>query len=80
PVINENDAVATAEIKVGDNDNLSALAAILGDADKLLLLTDIEGLYDADPRSNPNAKLIPEVYGVNDELRQMAGGSVSGLG
>lgn len=80
PVINENDAVATAEIKVGDNDNLSALAAILGDADKLLLLTDIEGLYDADPRSNPNAKLIPEVYGINDELREMAGGSVSGLG
>ena len=53
PVINENDAVATAEIKVGDNDNLSALAAILGGADKLLLLTDIEGLYTADPRSNP---------------------------
>lgn len=80
PVINENDAVATAEIKVGDNDNLSALAAILADADKLLLLTDIEGLYDADPRSNPQAKLLPEVYEINDQLRQMAGGSVSGLG
>lgn len=80
PVINENDAVATAEIKVGDNDNLSALAAILGDADKLLLLTDIEGLYDADPRSNPDAKLIPEVRGINDELRRMAGDSVTGLG
>ena len=80
PVINENDAVATAEIKVGDNDNLSALAAILGGADKLLLLTDIEGLYTADPRSNPDAKLIPEVFDINDELRQMAGDSVSGLG
>ncbi|MCV4614677.1 glutamate 5-kinase, partial [Escherichia coli] len=53
PVINENDAVATAEIKVGDNDNLSALAAILAGADKLLLLTDQPGLFTADPRSNP---------------------------
>ncbi len=54
------------------------MAAILGDADKLLLLTDIEGLYDADPRSNPNAKLIPEVYGINDELREMAGEALAG--
>ena len=52
-VINENHAVATAEIKVGDNDNLSALAAILAGADKLLLLTDQPGLFTADPRSNP---------------------------
>ncbi|MCE1914925.1 glutamate 5-kinase, partial [Enterobacter hormaechei] len=80
PVINENDAVATAEIKVGDNDNLSALAAILGGADKLLLLTDIEGLYTADPRNNPDAKLIPEVYDISDELRMVAGDSISGLG
>ncbi|MBN0523679.1 glutamate 5-kinase, partial [Pseudomonas aeruginosa] len=56
PVINENDAVATAEIKVGDNDNLSALAAILAGADKLLLLTDQPGLFTADPRSNPQAE------------------------
>lgn len=80
PVINENDAVATAEIKVGDNDNLSALAAMLADADKLLLLTDQAGLFTADPRSNPDAELIREVQGVTDELRQIAGGSVSGLG
>ncbi|EML9904558.1 glutamate 5-kinase [Morganella morganii] len=80
PVINENDAVATAEIKVGDNDNLSALAAILGGADKLLLLTDIEGLYTADPRSNPDATLIAEVHDISDELRSVAGDSVSGLG
>lgn len=80
PVINENDAVATAEIKVGDNDNLSALVAILADADKLLLLTDIEGLYTADPRNNPNAQLITEVHDINDELRCMAGDSVTGLG
>ncbi|HCB2774242.1 TPA: glutamate 5-kinase, partial [Escherichia coli] len=64
PVINENDAVATAEIKVGDNDNLSALAAILAGADKLLLLTDQKGLYTADPRSNPQAELIKDVYGI----------------
>ncbi len=80
PVINENDAVATAEIKVGDNDNLSALVAILADADKLLLLTDQAGLYTADPRTNPDAQLIPEVATINDALRAIAGDSVSGLG
>jgi glutamate 5-kinase len=80
PVINENDAVATAEIKVGDNDNLSALAAILSDADKLLLLTDQQGLYTADPRNNPQATLITDVHEIDDQLRMMAGGSVSGLG
>lgn len=80
PVINENDAVATAEIKVGDNDNLSALVAILAHADKLVLLTDIEGLYTADPRSNPNAKLIQEIDSIDDSLKALAGDSVSGLG
>ncbi|WP_445944522.1 amino acid kinase family protein, partial [Salmonella enterica] len=62
PVINENDADATAEIKVGDNDNHSALAAILAGADKLLLLTDQQGLVTADPRSNPQSELIKDVY------------------
>ncbi|MFU9138494.1 glutamate 5-kinase [Erwinia tasmaniensis] len=80
PVINENDAVATAEIKVGDNDNLSALAAILAGADKLLLLTDQQGLFTADPRNNPSAELIRDVHGVDDALRALAGDSVSGLG
>lgn len=80
PVINENDAVATAEIKVGDNDNLSALAAILAEADKLILLTDIEGLYTADPRSDTNAQLIKEVSHIDESLRNIAGDSVSGLG
>lgn len=80
PVINENDAVATEEIKVGDNDNLSALVAILAEADLLLLLTDQPGLYTADPRSNPDAQLIPEVRTIDETLRQLAGGSVSGLG
>jgi glutamate 5-kinase len=80
PVINENDAVVTAEIKVGDNDNLSALAAILASADKLLLLTDQAGLFTADPRSNPDAELIREVTVIDDKLRSIAGDSVSGLG
>lgn len=80
PVINENDAVATAEIKVGDNDNLSALAAMLGGADKLLLLTDQPGLFTADPRHNPEAELISDVHIIDDALRALAGDSVSGLG
>jgi glutamate 5-kinase len=80
PIINENDAVATAEIKVGDNDNLSARAAILADADLLILLTDQTGLFTADPRTNPDAQLIEEVQTIDDTLRKLAGGSVSGLG
>jgi glutamate 5-kinase len=80
PVINENDAVATAEIKVGDNDNLSALAAILANADLLLLLTDQDGLFTADPRNNKDAALIPRVERIDDAVRALAGGSVSGLG
>ena len=80
PVINENDAVATHEIKVGDNDNLSALVAMLARADTLLLLTDQDGLYTADPRANPDAHLIPEVTRIDDNVRALAGGSVSGLG
>lgn len=80
PVINENDAVATAEIKVGDNDNLSALAAVLADADQLLLLTDRDGLYTADPGADPEARLIPRVDRIDDSIRALAGDSVSGLG
>lgn len=80
PIINENDAVATSEIKVGDNDNLSALVAILANADKLLLLTDQEGLFTSDPRTDANAQLIEQVSHINDELRQLAGGSSTNLG
>lgn len=80
PVINENDAVATREIKVGDNDNLSALVALLADADQLILLTDQEGLFTADPRSNPDAKLIPEITEITQAIHDLAGGSVGGLG
>ncbi|EHD2233889.1 TPA: glutamate 5-kinase [Vibrio vulnificus] len=80
PVVNENDAVATSEIKVGDNDNLSALVGILCGADKLLLLTDQKGLYTADPRKDPNAELIKEVKVIDDTLRKIAGGSGTTLG
>ena len=80
PVVNENDAVATTEIKVGDNDNLSALVGILACADKLLLLTDQPGLFTADPRSNPDAELIREVHTIDETLHKLAGGSVGGLG
>ena len=80
PVINENDAVATAEIKVGDNDNLSALVAILVQAEQLYLLTDQQGLFDSDPRKNPAAKLIPVVEQITDHIRSIAGGSGTNLG
>ncbi len=80
PVINENDAVATAEIKVGDNDNLSALVALLAEANLLLLLTDQEGLFTADPRHHPDAQLIREVRTIDDQIYRLAGGSGSGLG
>lgn len=80
PIINENDAVATEEIRVGDNDNLSALVATLVNADLLVLLTDLPGLYTADPRKDPAAQLIPEVRKIDEELLALAGGSVTGLG
>lgn len=80
PIINENDAVATQEIKVGDNDNLSALVAILAKADKLLLLTDQPGLFTADPRANPDAELIAEVHEIDNALYALAGGSGTKLG
>lgn len=80
PIINENDAVATDEIKIGDNDNLSALVAVLANANLLILLTDQQGLYTADPRQDPNAQLIHEVHEIDAHLWALAGGSQSGLG
>lgn len=80
PIVNENDAVTTEEIRVGDNDNLSALLTILADADLLLLLTDQRGLFTADPRHHPDAKLISEVRTIDETLHESAGASVSGLG
>jgi len=80
PIINENDAVATEEIKIGDNDNLSALVAVMAGADLLLILTDQQGLFTADPRQNPDAQLIEEVDVIDDAVRALAGDSRSGLG
>lgn len=80
PIINENDTVAVEEIKFGDNDNLSALVTSLIDADLLIILTDIDGLYDADPRTHPEAGLIPLVKTVTKELELAAGGSGSTVG
>jgi glutamate 5-kinase len=80
PVVNENDAVAVAEIKVGDNDNLSALVAVLAEADRLFLLTDTDGLHTADPRSHPDAELIRHVAVIDDAVRASAGGTASALG
>lgn len=82
PIVNENDTVATEEIRFGDNDNLSAQVANLIEADLLVLLTDQEGLYTADPRRDPDARLISDVgpQPFSPELWQAAGGSVSGLG
>lgn len=81
PIINENDTVATEEIKVGDNDNLSALIANLTGADLLVLLTDQEGLFTADPKSSPDAKLIPQVDHIDQKVKDLAGGaSAQGTG
>ena len=79
PVINENDTVATAEIKVGDNDTLGAIVACSVGADLLVLLSDIEGLYTADPRKDPGAKLLPVVEAVTPEIEALAGGKGSEL-
>ena len=79
PIINENDTVATAEIKVGDNDTLGAIVARCVKADLLVLLSDIDGLYTADPRKDPSAKLIPVVEEVTPEIEALAGGVGSGL-
>ena len=80
PVINENDTVSTDEIKVGDNDTLSALVAVSVGADLLVLLSDIDGLYTADPRTDPNAKLIGEVRELTPEVMELGGGAGSSLG
>ncbi|EXJ15417.1 glutamate 5-kinase [Imhoffiella purpurea] len=80
PVINENDTVATDELRFGDNDTLAALVANLIEADLLVLLTDQDGIFDADPRGNPNARLIPEAWVDDPQLDVVAGGSVTGLG
>jgi glutamate 5-kinase len=74
PIVNENDTVAVDEIKVGDNDTLAALVTSLIDADALLLLSDVDGLYDRNPRVYPDARLVETVMRVTREVREMAGG------
>jgi glutamate 5-kinase len=80
PVINENDTVATAEIRYGDNDRLAARVAQMAGADCLVLLSDVDGLYTADPTRDPAARHLPEVTGITAEIEAMAGGSASDVG
>ncbi|MFO7306114.1 MAG: glutamate 5-kinase [Gammaproteobacteria bacterium] len=80
PVINENDTVATAEIRYGDNDRLAARVAQMISADCLILLSDVDGLYTADPRLRPDARFIPEIRSITPEIEKMAGRSVSDVG
>ena len=84
PIVNENDTVATAELKhienFGDNDTLSAVVARMCDADLLVIFSDIDGLYDSDPRKNPQAKLIGHVTKIDAKIRRMAGGAGSAHG
>lgn len=82
-IVNENDVVCTdelGELKFGDNDNLSAMVANLVDADLLILLSDVKGLYTADPQHNPGAKLIPVVEKIDGKIEEMAGGAGSARG
>ena len=85
PIVNENDSVCIEEIEseqkiFGDNDTLSAVVAVLVSADLLVILSDIEGLYDSDPHKNPDAKLISHVSEINDGIKALAGGTKSNLG
>lgn len=82
PVVNENDTVAIdeLELELGENDSLAALVAIMSHSDMLVILSDIDGLFDGNPKDNPDAKLIPVVNEITDEIRGLAGGAGSGLG
>ncbi len=80
PIINENDTVATEELGIGDNDTLAAMVAESIQADKLVLLSDIDGLYTADPHTDPNAMLLPVVTKIDDDLLALAGGAGSSQG
>jgi glutamate 5-kinase len=77
PVINENDTVSTREIQFGDNDQLSARVAAMVQADLLVILSDIDGLYSSDPRKDPEAKILSEVFEISEEIEQSASGSGS---
>ena len=77
PIVNENDSVATQELKVGDNDNLAAMVSQVADADLLMICSDIDGLYTADPRTNPAATLIEHVEQVDQSIYALAGGTTN---
>ncbi len=80
PIVNENDTVATEEIIIGDNDTLGAIVAVNVGADLLILLSDIDGLYTADPHSDPDARLLPLIEEITPEIEAMVGGAGSELG
>ncbi len=80
PILNENDTVSTDEIVIGDNDTLAAIVATSIGADKLVLLSDIDGLYTADPHTHPEAKLIDHIASINPEVQALGGGSASNQG
>lgn len=80
PIINENDTVATDEIVVGDNDTLAAVVSVIVKADLLVLLSDINGLYTADPHRDATARIVPEVNDIDDKIESLAGGAGSSLG
>ncbi len=80
PIINENDSVSSYELEFGDNDTLSAVVSVVAKGDCLIILSDIEGLYDKDPRKNADAHLISTVETITEEIADMAGGSGSALG
>ena len=80
PIINENDTVATEEIEFGDNDTLAAKVAVSVGADLLILLSDIDGLYTSDPHKDADARLISEVYDIDEKVWALAGGAGSSLG
>ena len=80
PVVNENDTVAVNELKVGDNDNLAAYTALVAQADTLIMCSDIDGLYTADPRIDENASLMPEVSHIDESIYALAGGAGTKVG
>jgi glutamate 5-kinase len=80
PIVNENDVISTEEIEFGDNDTLSSYVAGLVGADLLVIMTDIDGFYDKNPKIHTDAKLINKIYNITDELKQNAGGAGTTLG
>ena len=80
PIINENDTIATQEISVGDNDTMGAIVAENANADLLIILSDIDGLYTGDPRNNPDAQLIDTVFSITPEIKELAGTKGTTLG